>query len=158
MTSFVRPYRLTVRTAPFHGVNRGSIPRGVTSWVLSALNGTLRRREMRAHWQYQRDVPTVARDPVGRFLVYLSPRSPPRFLLYLAFPCPYPTPKRLTWLAVSLYGANKGSTLRLVLPPPQPSPYTFDSGTPRQDISCSQWHSSVDAQKAYQPGECREDT
>ena len=27
----VRPYRLTVRTAPFHGVNRGSIPRGVTN-------------------------------------------------------------------------------------------------------------------------------
>ncbi len=25
-----RPHRLTARTAPFHGVNRGSIPRGVT--------------------------------------------------------------------------------------------------------------------------------
>ncbi len=26
-----RPHRLTARTAPFHGVNRGSIPRGVTT-------------------------------------------------------------------------------------------------------------------------------
>ncbi len=25
----IRPHRLTARTAPFHGVNRGSIPRGV---------------------------------------------------------------------------------------------------------------------------------
>ena len=29
-----RPYRLTVRTAPFHGVNRGSIPRGVMTSVV----------------------------------------------------------------------------------------------------------------------------
>ena len=27
----IRPHRLTVRTAPFHGANRGSIPRGVTN-------------------------------------------------------------------------------------------------------------------------------
>ena len=31
----VWPYRLTVRTAPFHGVNRGSIPRGVTVTKMS---------------------------------------------------------------------------------------------------------------------------
>ena len=31
----VWPYRLTVRTAPFHGVNRGSIPLGVTVTKMS---------------------------------------------------------------------------------------------------------------------------
>ncbi len=35
------PYRLTVRTAPFHGVNRGSIPRGVTSDTKRSLQSVL---------------------------------------------------------------------------------------------------------------------
>jgi hypothetical protein len=31
---YIRPYRLTARTAPFHGVNRGSIPRGVMTSIV----------------------------------------------------------------------------------------------------------------------------
>ena len=45
---FFRPHRLTARTAPFHGANRGSIPREVTKRdsvylqdILSSFSGTL---------------------------------------------------------------------------------------------------------------------
>src|SRR6185437_7940277 len=36
MAKFRRPHRLTARTAPFHGVNRGSIPRGVMAQIKTA--------------------------------------------------------------------------------------------------------------------------
>ncbi len=48
-----RPYRLTVRTAPFHGVNRGSIPRGVTTIGISQTYTT------RVLIDYLRDVVAV---------------------------------------------------------------------------------------------------
>ena len=68
----LRPYRLTVRTAPFHGVNRGSIPRGVTmtrtplhfhggvSRIIGPTNGTAQDHAPERRAQYHGGHPLTA--------------------------------------------------------------------------------------------------